>query len=520
MQGLLRILEGASLEALAHIRERCEQLQGALKDADRLDVRIRRVADDVLSGKAQHLWGKTAELAGLVQAAQDADRIVGASSVQVPVAGPLAFEAYDALARKLEAGETWRSGFARFLRSDEQSAVEALGEPATVDGVAATTAHTVRIVAEHLRVLEAIRVAGVVLRDLGIDIELDESRSRAVGTLAFIDRDRVIIDSLVARVRDVESALRDVHPGAPRIASVEQARSIAESARAIAATGTAEASKNWLESIGMYVRGQTAGGASPEGRALARAFHEADFDAINAALDAWDRAVGEQREELELVALQARLTTAAPALAQTLGDNPLSLAWPVRLAHIEDAWAWRRADDWVRRFHERSDDGQLEGARDPHHGRRLHVHPLDRQADLAGVHESPEGGGVRRTVDVRVARDVRLHGERAVFGLDPIRDREEYAALSGILAASEKGRSVISSPDALLSSENPDTRRLGLRAAGRGGRGRSSRSTSSRCSVSASRPSPASAVVDDASGAQRHSAQSGRAFSNLVHMSQ
>ena len=72
--------------------------------------------------------------------------------------------------------------------------------------------------------------------------------------------------------------------------------------------------------------------------------------------------------------------------------------------------------------------------------------------------------------------------QAAVFGLDPIRDREEYAALSGILAASEKGRSVISGPDALLSSENPDTRRLGLRAANLGvlnwgiwsrGRGRS-----------------------------------------------
>jgi uncharacterized protein len=72
--------------------------------------------------------------------------------------------------------------------------------------------------------------------------------------------------------------------------------------------------------------------------------------------------------------------------------------------------------------------------------------------------------------------------QAAVFGLDPIRDREEYAALSGILAASEKGRAVISGPDALLSSENPDTRRLGLRAANLGvlnwsiwsrGRGRS-----------------------------------------------
>ncbi len=72
--------------------------------------------------------------------------------------------------------------------------------------------------------------------------------------------------------------------------------------------------------------------------------------------------------------------------------------------------------------------------------------------------------------------------QAAVFGLDPIRDREEYAALSGILAASEKGRTMISGPDALLSSENPDTRRLGLRAANLGvlnwaiwsrGRGRS-----------------------------------------------
>jgi DNA helicase HerA-like ATPase len=72
--------------------------------------------------------------------------------------------------------------------------------------------------------------------------------------------------------------------------------------------------------------------------------------------------------------------------------------------------------------------------------------------------------------------------QAAVFGLDPIHDREEYAALSGILAASEKGRAMISGPDALLSSENPDIRRLGLRAANLGvlnwaiwsrGRGRS-----------------------------------------------
>jgi uncharacterized protein len=79
-------------------------------------------------------------------------------------------------------------------------------------------------------------------------------------------------------------------------------------------------------------------------------------------------------------------------------------------------------------------------------------------------------------------KDIDPASQAAVLGLDPIRDREEYAALSGLLAAGEKGRALISGIDALLSSDNPDTRRLGLRAANLGvldwsiwsrGRGRS-----------------------------------------------
>ena len=79
-------------------------------------------------------------------------------------------------------------------------------------------------------------------------------------------------------------------------------------------------------------------------------------------------------------------------------------------------------------------------------------------------------------------RDIDAASQAAVLGLDPIRDREEYAALSGLLAAGEANRPLISGPDALLSSDNPDTRRLGLRAANLGvldwsiwshGRGRS-----------------------------------------------
>ena len=79
-------------------------------------------------------------------------------------------------------------------------------------------------------------------------------------------------------------------------------------------------------------------------------------------------------------------------------------------------------------------------------------------------------------------RDIDSASQAAVLGLDPIRDREEYAALSGLLAAGERGHPLISDPYALLSSDNPDTRRLGLRVANlgvldwsiwSGGRGRS-----------------------------------------------
>jgi hypothetical protein len=64
--------------------------------------------------------------------------------------------------------------------------------------------------------------------------------------------------------------------------------------------------------------------------------------------------------------------------------------------------------------------------------------------------------------------DVDPTAQAALLGLDPIRDREEYAALSAILATSEKGRPLISGLDALLSSDNPDVRQLGLRAANLG----------------------------------------------------
>jgi hypothetical protein len=88
-------------------------------------------------------------------------------------------------------------------------------------------------------------------------------------------------------------------------------------------------------------------------------------------------------------------------------------------------------------------------------------------AAASGVSVWQNDPGVEHPLQVQFM-DVDPSARAAVLGLDPIRDREEYAALAGILAGSEEGRALITGPEYLLSSNNPDTRRLGLRAANLG----------------------------------------------------
>jgi hypothetical protein len=58
--------------------------------------------------------------------------------------------------------------------------------------------------------------------------------------------------------------------------------------------------------------------------------------------------------------------------------------------------------------------------------------------------------------------------QAAVLGLDPIADREEYAQLVELVQAQRGGTSVVTAPEELLSSDSPETRRLGQRAANLG----------------------------------------------------
>ncbi|WP_308200802.1 AAA domain-containing protein [Rhodococcus sp. HM1] len=359
--GLLRMLEGAAPDVLERIRVQCDHLQRALVDIDGLEPAFQNLADAVLSGRSDYLWDKTAHIRELVTTAHNADMFLGTTTVvDTPVVGRAAMHAYDALAKALEGGEVWRSGLTRFRRCNEQTAVEALGGIATVDGVQATTAQLARAVAEHLRALEALQSVTLILRDLGVDIETAGSRSQMIGEAARAARARDLVENLAARTREVELALQQANPGAPRIASLDQARSVATAAQAIAAAGYAEANRSWLADVSSRIRARMTHGVPPEGLLLVRALESAEFDRIRIAIDSWEAAVRESQEELRLESLQTRLTDAAPALAHAIAETPSSAEWSERLSKIEQAWEWRRAYDWVQQKSDGTDDKHLE----------------------------------------------------------------------------------------------------------------------------------------------------------------
>jgi DNA helicase HerA-like ATPase len=77
--------------------------------------------------------------------------------------------------------------------------------------------------------------------------------------------------------------------------------------------------------------------------------------------------------------------------------------------------------------------------------------------------------------DPTAAHPLRLHfadlhprTQAAVLGLEPVRDREEYAVLAELLRTQEIGRPLITSVDQLLEDKTPGVRQLGLRAANLG----------------------------------------------------
>ncbi|MFC5262708.1 ATP-binding protein [Kribbella qitaiheensis] len=101
---------------------------------------------------------------------------------------------------------------------------------------------------------------------------------------------------------------------------------------------------------------------------------------------------------------------------------------------------------------------------------RAGLHPTltDRYAEAArGIAVRRSGGAGDDRLRLRFA-DIDRAGRGALLQLDPISDREEYAALSSFLDANEQGAALIEGLDDFLTVDQPGARELGLRASNLG----------------------------------------------------
>lgn len=354
---LLEILGGAKAPTLIDIGHRCERLQARVAEVRALEPALQNAAEGVLSGHTAHLWAKSADVAALLDQAKRADAFVGTRTVDTPVVGRRALNAFSALAVAMENGQQWRG---RIRRSDEQKAVEELGELATVDGERATTAQMVRAVTEHLRALDCVQSGAVLLGDLGIAVNVTGSRTVQINDLNRANGNIDHVNALAAEVNGLIEALLAISPAAPRIRSVADAQALAAAAGAIAAAHDADEARSRMSQLSAEVSAVFGVAPPLEGVDLIEALGSADFDEITQALADLETARQEQEEERLLATLRARVEGSAPGLATLVAETADDANWSTRLDSLEQAWAWRRAHTWVQRQHEVGRDKQLE----------------------------------------------------------------------------------------------------------------------------------------------------------------
>ena len=95
--------------------------------------------------------------------------------------------------------------------------------------------------------------------------------------------------------------------------------------------------------------------AHPVNASLLKALRERDVSAYGAALHELEQLEADLALKAERDELLGKLKGVAPRLASSILESPNDSIWDNRLAAIEDAWAWARADAWLRDFNRRGD---------------------------------------------------------------------------------------------------------------------------------------------------------------------
>ncbi|WP_167675392.1 AAA domain-containing protein [Rhodococcus sp. B10] len=359
---LIQILGGVDPATAQRVRELCESLSGRVDDVRQLAPHFQQLADGVMSGDAEYLWARVANLPAILDAAVRADSLVGHRDIHCSDTSAQALVVLDNLASALESGTEWKSG--RFFKSDQQKVFEQSGIIATVDGAPATNAATVRAVAEHARTLDAIRAAAILLADLQIPVVTDGSRGFQVNALQSTTRALEQLRAVVAARDELVDQLRTISATHPRVRSLAEASSIAGAAGAIATRADVEDARADLDALVRAVAIEFDRSPSPEGDTLVRTLQAADTDVLATAVDLYVLACTETANQLRLAELESTLAKSAPALARLVRSTAGDEQWDGIGFGLDKAWAWRRAQEWVIDQHRTGREQELDAELD------------------------------------------------------------------------------------------------------------------------------------------------------------
>ncbi|MGV9795530.1 AAA domain-containing protein [Gordonia sp. NPDC003422] len=351
---LLSVLDGVDSDRLIRIKELCEHLAIASTEVQTFPAPIVDMADRLLAGQASHLWSRVTTLSPIIADAARRDRELGAHVVVVDGAGPGSATLFDTAADHLRGGGHWRG---RLRRSAEQRAVEESSVRATVDGQVPSDERSLRLVADHLSVVEAVHQAHRLLADLHVPVDTSGSRSSQLNQLVRLDNQLAWISDLVTGRDRLVRELEAISPGGPRPRSVAEVAAVARQARLIAATNDAVLAEHELADCAYALSAEIERGPSAEGDDLVSALANADAESIRSARRAFVAARAERDDQIALDLLTLRLRGKAPALYAEVAATADDPQWDERVRDLAPAWSWRRAHTWVS---ENNDPGRQE----------------------------------------------------------------------------------------------------------------------------------------------------------------
>ncbi|WP_018179539.1 AAA domain-containing protein [Jongsikchunia kroppenstedtii] len=358
---LLAILSDVDSARLLSIKTRCDRLAAAVREVRTYPPEMQQMAERLLSGEAAYLWNRVTQLSTVIDEATVNDRKIGTHRIEVSGESAAAAAAYDDAANFLEGGGKWRG---RFRKSNEQKAIEALGVSATVDGRPAMDAASMRLVADHLRVRDAVTQAREILADVDINIDTSGSRAAQVNRLVQLDEQLAWMSELLTGRDALVRELGQISPGGPRPKSIDEVEEVARQAGAIAAANDGQLAQNQLDALSRTISAEVEKGPSPEGDALLAALTSADGAAILDARRSWNSARTQRDSQGVLDLLELRLRQKAPEFQKLLSATAGETIWDARLRDIETAWAWRRAYEWAERRSDPAHEARLEAELD------------------------------------------------------------------------------------------------------------------------------------------------------------